>query len=80
MNDRPAGGRCTPAERGEPMKEYAVFFKDRDGDHISGRFNSIEIATAAARTRRRLDRNVSDVRIVERNVTEWTFTKGGRIV
>lgn len=69
-----------PGRKGEPMKEYAVYYKDRDGDHISGRFNSIELATAAARTRRRLDRNVSDVRIVERNVTEWTFTKGGRIV
>ena len=62
------------------MKEYAVYYKDRDGDHITGRFNSIDIATAAARTRRRLDRNITDVCVVERDVTEWTFTKGGRIV
>lgn len=63
------------------MKEYAVYYKDRDGEHISGHFNSCDLATAAAKLRRRSSRYpVTDVRVVERNVTEWTFTKGGRIV
>lgn len=65
------------------MKEYAVYYKDHNGDHITGRFNSLELATAAAKMRRRTARSpltITDICVVERNVTEWTFTKGGRIV
>ena len=80
MTRQTAPGRYIPGRKGEPMKEYAVYYKDRDGVHIAGHFNSSDLAFAAAKMRRRTARTpLKDVCVVERNVTDWTLTKGGRV-
>ena len=65
------------------MKEYAVYFEDRDGKHIVGKYRTKESAQAAAKSRERMGRAfknpASNIRVVVRDVTKWTFAEGAEV-
>lgn len=62
------------------MKEYAVYFEDRDGKHIVGKYRTKESAQAAAKSRDRMGRAfknpASNIRVVVRDVTKWEIVEG----
>lgn len=62
------------------MKEYAIYFEDRDGKHIVGRYRTQPAAQAAAKARDRMGRAfknpASNIRVVVRDVTKWTLAEG----
>ena len=64
------------------MKEYAVYFEDRAGKHIVGRYRTQEAAEAATFGRLRsslaFKNPASNIRVVVRDVSKWEIVEGAR--